>query len=210
MAYFYGVCAVIGGTVLLFQFITTLLGLSHDADDVSGIDLEHLPGDTHGGDMHDGGADSDHVHEHGSTWFFGIITYRTVVAAITFFGLAGLAANSTTIGPEASFVVALLAGAGAMYGVYHLMRLLVRLKSDGTVRLDRAVGKTGTVYLRVPAGRTGHGKVTLNLQNRTVEYRAVTGQDALPTGATVVVTAIVGPDTVEVVAAHNPERVLHA
>jgi hypothetical protein len=211
MEYFYGVCAVIGGTVLLFQFVTTLLGLSHDTDGAGGIDFEHLPGDVHGGDIHHGAA-GDHAdqHAHSSTWFFGIITYRTVVAAVTFFGLGGLAANSTRLGPEAGFVVALLAGAGAMYGVYHLMRLLVRLRADGTVRMDRAVGKTGTVYLRVPAGRTGHGKVTLNLQNRTVEYRAVTGHDALPTGATVVVTAIVGPDTVEVVAAHNPEGVLHA
>jgi len=212
MEYFYAVCAVIGGTVLLFQFVTTLLGLSHDTDDGSGIDFEHMPGDIHAGDLHHGGAAGDHPHDqaHSSSWFFGIITYRTVVAAVAFFGLGGLAANSTTIGPAASFVVALLAGFGAMYGVYHLMRLMVRLKADGTVRMDRAVGKTGTVYLRVPAGRAGHGKVTLNLQNRTVEYRAVTGQDALPTGATVVVTAIVGPDTVEVVAAPNPQGVLHA
>jgi len=205
MDYFYGVCAVIGGTVLLFQFVTALLGLSHDAADASGIDFEHLPGETHHGELGDG-----HEHTHGSTWFFGIITYRTVVAAVAFFGMAGLAANSTELGPEASFVVALLAGAGAMYGVYHLMRLLVRLKADGTVRMDRAVGKIGTVYLRIPAGRSGQGKVTLNLQNRTVEYRAVTGQDALPTGATVVVTAIIGPETVEVVAAPSPEGVLNA
>ncbi|MBX3411343.1 MAG: NfeD family protein [Pirellulales bacterium] len=211
MEYFYAVCAVIGGTVLLFQFVTTLLGLSHDADDASGIDFEHMPGDVDAGDLHHGDA-GDHGadHHHGSTWFFGIITYRTVVAAVAFFGLGGLAANSTTLGPAASFVVALLTGFGAMYGVYYLMRLMVRLKSDGTVRMDRAVGKTGTVYLRVPAGRSGHGKVTLTLQNRTVEYRAVTEQDTLPTGATVVVTAIIGPDTVEVVAAPNPEEVLHA
>jgi hypothetical protein len=213
MAYLYGVCAVIGGTVLLFQFITTLLGLSHDADDASGVDFEHMPGDVHGGDIDHDGADghsAEHAHAHGSSWFFSMITYRTVVAAITFFGLGGMAARSTRIGPEAGFVVALLAGAAAMYGVYYLMRLLVRLKADGTVRLDRAIGKTGTVYLRVPAGREGQGKVTLNLQNRTVEYRAVTGQEELPTGATVVVTAIVGPDTVEVVAAPKPEGVIHA
>ena len=207
MEYFYAVCAVVGGTVLLFQFVTTLLGLSHDTDDASGIDFEHMPGDTHAGIT---AGDHPHDSAHSSSWFFGIITYRTVVAAVAFFGLGGLAANSTTIGPQASFVVALLAGFAAMYGVYHLMRLMVRLKADGTVRMDRAVGKTGTVYLSVPAGRAGHGKVTLNLQNRTVEYRAVTGQGALPTGATVVVTAIVSPDTVEVVAAPNPQGVLHA
>ena len=45
------------------------------------------------------------------------------------------------------------------------------------------------------------GKVTLRLQNRTVEYQALTPHGALPTGSPVVVTAVLGPDTVEVAAA---------
>ncbi len=78
------------------------------------------------------------------------------------------------------------------------MRTLHQLKSDGTVRIQRAVGQNGTVYLSIPGQRSGAGKVTLCLQNRTVECQAVTPYQPLPTGSKVVVTAVVGPDTVEV------------
>jgi hypothetical protein len=52
--------------------------------------------------------------------------------------------------------------------------------------------------------------VTLSLQNRTVEYRAVTPAGALPTGTRVTVVAVVGPDTVEVVPADQTEGIAHA
>ena len=42
----------------------------------------------------------------------------------------------------------------------------------------------------LPAQQTGAGKVTLNLQNRTVEYQAQTPYQQLPTGSKVVVTAV--------------------
>jgi hypothetical protein len=56
----------------------------------------------------------------------------------------------------------------------------------------------------VPGQRAGVGKVTLKLQNRTVEYQALTPYQQLPTGSKVVVTAVLGPDTVEVAPAGTP------
>ena len=177
---------VIGGTILLIQFAMTLIGLD---------DVDDLPGrcpDSDPSSMEHGGA-SSHV--------FGVLSFRTIVAAMTFFGLTGLALSSAGVRGELTLAVAIGAGMAAMYGVWWLMQLLVRLKSDGTARVERTIGKTGTVYLRIPGARSGQGKVTVVLQNRTVEFRAVTSQDELPTGASIVVTAVVDPDTVEVVAA---------
>ena len=202
-------CAVFGGTLLICQTIMTLLGMSGDHDvggDVHG-------GDFHGGDVHAGGAGLGHAagpgdqlehgahHQHSSTWFFGIVTFRTVVAALTFFGMAGMASLTNDIAEGPSLVIALLAGFAAMYSVHWLMRQLGRMHADGSVRIDRAVGMTGNVYLRVPGARQGAGKIQLNLQNRTVELTAWTDQAELPTGTTVVVTKVVGSDAVDVVAA---------
>jgi hypothetical protein len=81
------------------------------------------------------------------------------------------------------------------------MRTLLRLEDDGTLQIGGAVGLPATVYLRVPGGRQGVGKVLLTLQNRIVEYQAVTSQSSphdIPTGASVIVVDVVGPDTVEV------------
>jgi hypothetical protein len=196
----YLTCAIVGGTLLVCQFLIGLLGFGHH-DTGTDHDLGGGDHDFHGADHHDahGGHDGSH------SWFIGMLTFRSVVAAVTFFGLAGLAATvNFQLRPQVSLAVALGAGAGALFGVAYLMRMLHRLKSDGTVRIERALGQSGTVYLSIPGQKAGVGKVTLTLQNRTVEYQALTPQGPLPTGSKIVVTAVLGPDTVEVVPAGNP------
>jgi hypothetical protein len=78
------------------------------------------------------------------------------------------------------------------------MRFLFKLNVDGTVRIDRALGAHGTVYLSVPGAKAGVGKVLVNQLDRTVEYKAITSLEQLPTGAKIVVVGIVSADTVEV------------
>ena len=86
-----------------------------------------------------------------------------------------------------------------MYGVAWIMRHLYRLKSDGTVRIERTLGQPASVYLSIPPKGNGTGKVTATLQGRTVEYVAMNASDeAISTGSEVVVTRVVGPGTVEV------------
>jgi hypothetical protein len=76
---------------------------------------------------------------------------------------------------------------------------MLTMDDDGSVSIHGAVGATGTVYLTIPADKAGAGKVLLTLQNRTVEYQAVTSHAALPTGAAIMVVDVVGPDTVDVI-----------
>jgi hypothetical protein len=189
----YLVCFAAGATLMVCQFFLSLLGIgghhdTGDAHDVVGHEAHAGPGhDTHGGH-----------HETLSSWFVSVLTFRTLVAALTFFGLAGLAGTHEWGDGPTTRVVAVAAGAGAMFLVAALMRALSKLRAEGTVRMDRAVGKGGTVYLPIPGQKAGTGRVLLNLQNRTVECQAITAQEELPTGAPVVVVAVVGSDTVEV------------
>ena len=191
----YLICAILGGTLMLCQFVLTLIGLGghHDfgGDHNDGIDAAH----------HD---ISHHHHEPGhsdeSSWFFKLLTFRTIVAALLFFGLAGLAASART--PEAPLLplsIALAAGGAAMAVVAWVMQSLAKLQSDGSVRIERALGAPATVYLTIPAQNSGAGKVHVKVQNRLMEYQAITSQhQELPTGANVVVVAVVSPSTLEV------------
>ncbi len=199
----YSLCAVLGGTLLLCQVLLGLLGLGN-----------HHDVDTGGEPIHDLGGHDHHAGDHGehdtqSSWFVGLLTFRTVVAALVFFGLAGRAAAAADLPPGATLAVALAAGAAALFGVAWMMQALYRLRADGTVRIERAVGRTGTVYLSVPGNKAGLGKVLLNVQNRTVEYQALTPHQALPAGSPVVVLAVVNADTVEVTLANPTERTSH-
>jgi hypothetical protein len=189
------VCAALGGTLLLCQFLLSVLGLGHH-------DIDH---------DHDFGHDHDHGvdHEHESSWYTGLLTLRTVLTALTFFGLGGLVALEARLNSSAALGIAVISGVGVLFLVAWLMKSMQHLKADGTVHIERAVGKTGTVYLSVPANQAGAGKVTVKVQNRTIEYQAVTRQEALATGTPVQVVAVVSPDTVEVIPVPQAQRISH-
>lgn len=206
------ICAVVGGTLLACQFVLTLVGVGGHHGDF-GADAPHDVGDLmHGGDVHHGGdvdhgdpdGDGDHV---GSNWLFGVLSFRTIVAAITFFGLVGLTAESAKVAPAMQLVLGTVAGLGAMYGVHWIMMTMMRLGSDGTLRIGRAVGKLGTVYVPIPGGNQSAGKIHLKLQGQLAEYPAQTSEkEKIPTGTSVVVVGLANESTLQVERAHAVEK----
>jgi hypothetical protein len=215
------VCAVVGGTVLACQFILSVMGMAgHDVDipDGDGIHGDSIPSDGvvghdvdsggvghtgAGGSAAGGNVDAESGHDagghHGSTWLFGILSFRTAIAALTFFGLSGLASLSAGLATSSTLTIAIASGFGAMLLVHAVMRMFSKLAEDGTIRIARAVGVEAKVYVPIPANDSGRGKVQLRLQERLVEYPAVTrGQRALRTGARVRVVAVRGGDLLEV------------
>jgi hypothetical protein len=127
-------------------------------------------------------------------WLFGVLTFRTLVAALAFFGIAGKAMLAAGKSNGASLAVALAAGLGAMYAVYALMRALYGLQSDGTFRIRNSIGQCGSVYIPIAAQRQGVGKVQLKVQGRLVELAAMTEHgERLSTGAQVEVIELIGP-----------------
>jgi len=175
MEIFYLGCAGLGGTVILLQLLASAIGM--------GLDHDH---------------DFDHNHEHGGNGFFGLLTLRSIAAAVCFFGLAGLSALSNDVPLPGTLAAATLGGFIALYSVASLMELFKKLRSDGTADLENALGTVATVYLRIPGGSLP-GKVTLTLQNRTIETAAYAAGE-IATGRPVRVVALRG-DGVDVEAA---------
>src|SRR4051794_4154516 len=78
----YLICAAVGGTLFVCQFLLSLVGLG-DHHDFGGHEV-HIE--------HGGGHDAAHQHGGGgASWFIGMLTFRSMVAALTVFGLAGSA-----------------------------------------------------------------------------------------------------------------------
>jgi hypothetical protein len=190
--------AIVGGTILVCQLVLSLIGLGGEHGGFDGGDAGDAGSDFGGHDVASPDGHDAHGH-HGSTWLFGVVSFRTLVAAATFFGLGGLLSDSLGHSVGIQVLVAFGSGAAAMYVVYWIMRLFTQLSEDGTVRIQRAIGAEATVYLTIPPSRSGMGKVHLQIQQRLVEYPAVTSNpEKIATGAKVVVTDIVGTDTLEV------------
>lgn len=174
----YTVCAVIGTVVLLAQVVMTLFGLDGD----------------HAGDTADGVAD----HHGFSTWFFGILSFRSVTAFVAFFGLGGRIALAFELPGFVTYLFAMILGFCAMVLVALLLRTLYNLKSEGNVRIQNTLGSVGTVYLTVPGKRAGIGKVTVSVQDRSMVYEAVTDGEEIKTGRRVKVVGINDPTTLEI------------
>jgi hypothetical protein len=174
------VCAVLGGGVLLLQLAASLLGLDH-----GDVQLEHGLGDGLGGGL-------------------SLLSVRSLVAAVTFFGIGGRGALAAGLGVLPATVVALGTGALAAVAVAAVMRLLRNFDSDAVVRIERAVGQPARVHVRLSADRSRPGKVMLTLQDRLVEVPAVSLDGELPTGTDVTVVGLAGPDTLEVVRTPEP------
>ncbi len=184
--------ALTGGIVLLFQFAMMFLGGGEDDFDAADADLDA------GGDF-DMDADGSHHGDAAGYWFFEMVSLRTLAAAATFFGLVGMTARSADIAPPIALTLATGAGFAAMYAVYWMFKQLLKLQSSGAQRIRNAVGLPGQVYLRIPGKNEGTGKVHLTMQQRTVEYLAVTDEpEGIPTGENVWVVDIVNGETLRV------------
>lgn len=168
-------CAIIGGTILVLQFVLLLFGAGADSD----LGGHHGGGHGHGADF-----------GHDQSAFLKLFSLQTVSTFAAFFGLVGLATESSGWSPVAVGAAAAMAGAGALFVVVvKLMRGLGHLQSQGNVELQNAIGLTGSVYLRIPPAGAGHGRVLMTVQGRTIECRAISRADEIPTGATIRVLA---------------------
>ena len=182
----YLVLAVVGSVLLLLQVVLQVFGIVGDMDGVDG-----------GADVDaDMDVDGDGANNGHGNWFFGMLSFKALCAFAALFGLTGLALEDSTM--PTRLIGATAAGAAAMVVVAFLMRSLSRLGASGTIDIRNAVGSTAAVYLRIPGGGTGAGKITVEIQGRSLQLPAVTDGDEIITGARVMITEVASEGTLKV------------
>ncbi len=128
-----------------------------------------------GGDIDiDGDGDIDVDTDSGVS----IFTVKSVTAFFAVGSWAGLL--TCTLASQKlqwlSVLVAILAGAAAMAVVALAMRAMLKLQCNGAVQYEKLTGKQATVYVAIPAARSGRGKITLTAQGRFLELDAMTDE----------------------------------
>lgn len=127
-----------------------------------------------GGDVDlDGDGDIDVDVDSGVS----IFTIKSITAFFAVGSWAGLFTCAVSDLQWLSAIIAIVAGAAAMAVVVIVMRAMLKLQCNGAVQTDKLVGLRATVYVSVPAARSGRGKITLNAQGRFMELDAVTESD---------------------------------
>jgi hypothetical protein len=195
--------AVPSSILLLVQTLLLMVGVmgGHGSDIYLESDTSGLS-DMGGGadhDMPDIGAHDvqiDHgIHDTG----LQILTMRGLTAFFSVGGWTGLVLLRGQVDRVASGIIAILAGLAAMVVLALLLKMALRLQSDGSMDIRNAVGACGTVYITVPANRRAKGKVMIKLQDQLRELEAVSegGRD-LKAGSLIQVVSVLNGDTLVV------------
>ena len=81
--------------------------------------------------------------------------------------------------------IALLVGALFVYLFFLVIRQVQKLAEDNSFTIRNAVGKSATVYLRIPASKSGYGKIQVSVNGTSHEISAMTEGEEIPSGAMV-------------------------
>ena len=181
--------------ILLIQTIMLFVGMGEDGADADIPDGD-VDVDLPDADEIDGVFGDNSISEAADV--FGleglrILTVRGIIAFLVVFGWVGVVMTGAEVPLLITLPVATICGFFIMVLLAILMKLVLKLRSDGNLDNRNAVGTSGTVYLTIPAERQGEGKVQLMLQGSYVERSAVTDdKEPIPTGTEVVIIGVSG------------------
>ena len=117
-----------------------------------------------GGDVLSTDGDADLAVESDTGIDFQFLSIKNLVAFFTLFGWVGVLTSSSGMAAIWSVLLAIVAGLLMMLLMATLMYFMSKLTESGTLELKNAKGRTGTVYLTIPAKRAGMGKVQISIQ----------------------------------------------
>ncbi len=194
------VCIAIPSTLLMVvQFILTLIGIGDGADADADGNFDS-PGE--GIDLDgDGVIDVEAPSGEGDDPFnFGLVfrlfTLRGMIAFLAVMGWVGYGLDETSLPRWGTILISVACGLVMMLLIAAIFSLFRKLQSSGNLNLKNALGQSGSVYLKIPANRSGIGKVNLVVQGKFGEFEAVTDEDEdIPYGTEIVVIALSGVDT---------------
>lgn len=94
---------------------------------------------------------------------FQFLTLKNLIGFFTIFAWTGIACTEAGMGNGLTLLIATIAGLlmmGLMAGLFYLM---MKSGADGTMKIQKAIGQVGEVYLTIPSSRGGMGKVQVKV-----------------------------------------------
>ena len=181
-------------TIIMIIFLILMLFGIHGDEFDGGADVSSFDHDIsgHDFDVHDASGHGDSFNDEPLSAFSGL-RLLTLRGALVFLSVGGWVALMMNASANIfwSILVGILSGALASVLLALAFKQAMKLESVGNVQYKNAVGKKGTVYIKIPANFSGKGKINLTLQERFIEVDAMTKEEVdLKPGTTVVVTGL--------------------
>ncbi len=173
----YWMIAIPASVIFLIQIVMTFVGADSDG---------HM----------DATGDADASVDGDAGIGFQLISLKNFIGFFTIFGWVGIACIDSGISTPLTIAISFICGLLMMVIMATIFYFMGKLVESGNVVMASAVGKTGTVYLVIPANRKATGKIQFQHQGfRTIDAMTDEAED-IPTGAVIQVTAIISDDLV--------------
>lgn len=169
-------CAIISSAVFAVQMVLTLMGI-----DSSDMDVDFDGGDT----LDLGGG-------------LNLFTIKNLIGFLVGFGWAGVSFYGYIESPVLLTLLAFVVGCLFVAMFVLIYRQTRRLEHNGAFNVNDVVGKTVSVYLRIPSHGQGKGKIQVSLNGSVQEFDAETDGDEIPSGTKVTVLELIDKETVRV------------
>lgn len=150
----------------LITIVSLFAGVEADADgDLSAVDSDTGDGDT------------------------GIFSLRAIVGFFLGMGWGGFIAAASGCSVLVSTLSAVVSGVAMFFAVAFLIRAIYSLKSEVVFNASSLVGKTGTVYVTIPAMGEAGGQVQVAAGQLITMPAVQEGDTPLPAQTPIIVTA---------------------
>ncbi|BDX37100.1 hypothetical protein CYCD_04550 [Tenuifilaceae bacterium CYCD] len=172
----YWIIAISASAIFLIQIVMTFIGADSDS---GGMDAT-------------GDADASIDTDHGIG--FQLISLKNLIGFFTIFGWSGIACLDSDLSIPLTIGISLFCGLLMMAIMASIFYFMGKLVESGNVVMASIVGKTGTVYLVIPASRKTAGKIQIQHQGyRTIDAMTDDTED-IPTGSVIQVTAVINDE----------------
>ncbi|MDR1738870.1 MAG: serine protease [Candidatus Symbiothrix sp.] len=171
----YWMIAGVASLIFVIQMIMTFVGM----DTSDGLDAD-FSGDAH--------VDAP----------FQFFSLRNLVNFFLGFGWSGVCFFDLFETKLWVAAIAILIGIAFVALFFLIVRQFLKLQEDNTFRIESTLGQTASVYLVIPAAKSGKGKIQISVKGAFHEIDAQTEGERIPTGAIIRVTKLIDNQTVMV------------
>ena len=172
----YWIIALPASLIFVIQIVMTFIGADVDSDGMDAL------------------GDADLSVEADAGIGFQLISLKNFIGFFTIFGWVGLACIDAELPTYATIIISTISGFLMMVLMASIYYFMGKLTESGNLNLKNADGKTGTVYLKIPAKRSGMGKVQIQLQGYQTLDAMTDDEEDIPTGGIVIITGVYNND----------------
>ena len=166
--------------IFVIQTVMTFLGADADSTDFD-VDV----------DASMDGSDLSNIDSGANLY-----TFRNFVNFFLGFGWTAIILQPSVKSTAVLVIISVLVGIALVALVMYMFKWLYSMQQSGNINVYKsAVGCQGKCYLRIPAERSGEGKVQITIQGAVREYNAVTDGDEIKTGTSVKVLEAIDGNT---------------